>query len=116
MRFAEFCKSAYRSVTKNYRKKTGDRQDTEIYFDPAFAEVLETWAVKIAWREIQVLLSERTGKVLDVACGTGRRHDFLNRLKQLQYHGCDISSMLMHRAGERGMSRGSRRVLNATQL
>src|SRR5258707_4147107 len=116
MRFAEFCKSAYRSVTKNYRKKTGDRQDTEIYFDPAFAEVLETWAVKNAWREIQVLLSERTGKVLDVACGTGRTHDFLKRFKQLEYHGCDISSMLIERAVERGISRESLRVLDATKL
>src|SRR5258708_38140397 len=101
MRFAEFCKSAYRSVTKNYRKKTGDRQDTEIYFDPAFAEVLETWAVKNAWREILVLLSVRTGKELDGACGSGIRHDLLKRFKLLDYHGCDISSFMYERAADR---------------
>jgi ubiquinone/menaquinone biosynthesis C-methylase UbiE len=116
MRFAGFIKSAYRSATKSYRKETGARQDTEIYFNPAFAEVLETWAVDNAWREIQVLLSERTGKVLDVACGTGRTYDFLKRFKGIEYHGCDISSMLIERAIERGISQERLRVLDATKL
>jgi ubiquinone/menaquinone biosynthesis C-methylase UbiE len=116
MRLAAFCKSAYRSATKRYRKKTGARQDTDIYFNPAFAEVLETWAVDNAWREIQVLLSERTGKVLDVACGTGRTFDFLKRFKDLEYHGCDISSMLIERAVQRGISQARLRVLDATKL
>src|SRR6266481_1268055 len=38
MRFSTFTKSLYRAATKNYRRKTGDRQDTDIYFNPAFAE------------------------------------------------------------------------------
>src|ERR1700733_6356658 len=116
MRFAAFCKSAYLSATKNYRKKTGDRQDAEIYFNPAFAEVLETWAVKNAWREIQVILNGRTGKVLDLACGTGRTHDFLERFGGLEYYGCDISSMLIERAVQRGISPEHLRVLDATKL
>ncbi len=116
MRFAIFYKGLYRCATKSFRKKTGDRQDTEIYFNPAFAEVLETWAVKNAWREIQVLLSDRAGKVLDVACGTGRTHDFLKRFKDLEYHGCDISSMLIERAIQRGIGKQRLRVLDATQL
>ena len=115
-RFVAFCKSAYRSVTRNYRKEAGDRQDTQIYFDPAFAEVLETWAVKNAWREIQVLLANRSGKVLDVACGTGRTADFLKQFEGLEYYGCDISSMLIDRAVERGISRERLRVLDATKL
>jgi ubiquinone/menaquinone biosynthesis C-methylase UbiE len=116
MRFAVLCKSLYRSATKNYRKKTGDRQDTEIYFDPSFAEVLETWAVKSAWREVQVLLGERSGKVLDLACGTGRTYDFLKQFKSLEYHGCDISPMLIERAVQRGISNDRVRVLDATKL
>jgi ubiquinone/menaquinone biosynthesis C-methylase UbiE len=116
MRFTAFCKSAFRSATKKYRKKTGDRQDTEIYFDPAFAEVLETWAVTNAWREIQVLLAERSGKVLDLACGTGRTYDFLKRFKNLEYHGCDISPMLIERAIQRGISKERVTVLDATKL
>lgn len=116
MRFTAFCKSAFRSATKNYRKKTGDRQDTEIYFDPAFAEVLETWAVTNAWREIQVLLGERSGKVLDLACGTGRTYDFLKRFKNLEYNGCDISPMLIERAIQRGINKERLQVLDATKL
>jgi ubiquinone/menaquinone biosynthesis C-methylase UbiE len=111
-----FCKGFYRSVTKRYRKDTGLEQNTEIYFDPAFAEVLETWAVKNAWREIQVLLGERTGKALDVACGTGRTFDFLKRFKGLEYYGCDISSMLIERAVQRGISSEKLRVMDATVL
>jgi ubiquinone/menaquinone biosynthesis C-methylase UbiE len=116
MRFAAFCKSAFRSATKNYRRKTGDRQDTEIYFDPAFTEVLETWAVRNAWREIQVLLGERSGKVLDLACGTGRTYDFLKRFENLDYHGCDISPMLIERAIQRGISKERLQALDATKL
>ncbi|HXM05630.1 MAG TPA: class I SAM-dependent methyltransferase [Chthoniobacterales bacterium] len=116
MRFAAFCKSAFRSATKNYRRKTGDRQDTEIYFDPAFTEVLETWAVRNAWREIQVLLGERSGKVLDLACGTGRTYDFLKRFENLDCHGCDISPMLIERAIQRGISKERLQALDATKL
>jgi ubiquinone/menaquinone biosynthesis C-methylase UbiE len=116
MRFSEFCKSVYRSATKHYRKQSGDRQDIEIYFDPGFAEVLETWAVKNAWREIQVLLGDRSGKVLDLAGGTGRTYDFLKRFTGLEYHGCDISPMLIERAVRRGISQKRVRVLDATKL
>jgi ubiquinone/menaquinone biosynthesis C-methylase UbiE len=116
MKFTVFCKSAFRSATKNYRKETGDRQDTEIYFDPAFAEVLETWAVTSAWREIQVLLRERSGKVLDLACGTGRTYDFLERFNNLEYHGCDISPMLIERAIQRGINKERLQVQDATKL
>src|SRR6202050_3009292 len=116
MRFAAFCKSAFRSATKNYRRKTGDRQDTEIYFDPAFTEILETWAVRNAWREIQVLLGERSGKVLDLACGTGRTYGFFKRFENLDYHGCDISPMLIERAIQRGISKERLQALDATKL
>jgi ubiquinone/menaquinone biosynthesis C-methylase UbiE len=116
MRFVAFCKSAYRSATKRYRRETGARQDTQIYFEAAFAEVLETWAIKNAWREIQILLGDRTGKVLDVACGTGRTADFLKGFEGLEYHGCDISSMLIERAVQRGIRPERLRVLDATKL
>jgi ubiquinone/menaquinone biosynthesis C-methylase UbiE len=111
-----FCKGFYRSVTKGHRKDAGLEQHTDIYFDPAFAEVLETWAVKNAWREIQILLGERTGKALDLACGTGRTYDFLRRFEGLEYYGCDISSMLIERAVQRGISSERLRVMDATVL
>jgi len=116
MRIIPFLKSSYRSSTKNFRRKTGDRQDTEIYFDPAFAEVLETWATDNAWREIQILLGNRTGKVLDLACGTGRTNDFLREFNGLEYHGCDISGPLIEKAINRGINRERLRVADATKL
>jgi ubiquinone/menaquinone biosynthesis C-methylase UbiE len=116
MHFSIFIKSLYRAVTKNHRPQTGDRQDTDIYFDPAFAEILETWATKNAWREIQFLLGGRSGKVLDLACGTGRTHDFLKRFTGLEYYGCDISSMLIDRAIQRGIRAERLRVEDATKL
>jgi SAM-dependent methyltransferase len=116
MQFSALCKSLYRSATKSCRQKTGDKQDTDIYFDPAFAEILETWGVNNAWHEIQFLLGNRRGKVLDLACGTGRTHDFLKRFTYLEYYGCDISSMLIEGAIKRGISRERLRVLDATKL
>src|ERR1700737_5049182 len=116
MRLSTFARSLYRSATKIYRRKTGDRQDTDIYFDPAFAEILETWAIKNAWHEIQFLLGDRTGKVLDLACGTGRTHDFIKRFTGLEYYGCDISSMLIEKAAARGISNERLRVRDATKL
>lgn len=116
MRLSTFSKGLYRSAMKNFRRKTGDRQETEIYFDPAFAEILETWAIKNAWREIQFLLGDRAGRVLDLACGTGRTHDFVKRFKSLEYYGCDISSMLIERGIKRGIPEERLRVQDATKL
>ena len=106
----------FRTLTKGIRSKIGDRQDTDIYFDPQFAEVLEVWAVDTAWREIQVLLGQRRGKVLDLACGTGRTHDFLKQFPELEYYGCDISQPLIDRAVARGIPTERLRVADATKL
>jgi ubiquinone/menaquinone biosynthesis C-methylase UbiE len=96
--------------------RSGEKQDLDIYFDPAFAEVLETWAEKSAWLEIQALLGGRNGKVLDVACGTGRTSDFLRGFPELEYHGCDIARPLIERAIQRGIPADRVQVADATQL
>jgi SAM-dependent methyltransferase len=116
MRTSPFIRSLYRSATKHFRQKTGNRQDTDIYFNPAFAEILETWGITNAWREIQFLLANRAGKVLDLACGTGRTHDFIKRFTGLEYYGCDISSMLIEKAAARGISNERLQVQDATKL
>src|ERR1700680_4408095 len=43
MNFGVMIGGPYRALTKNFRRRTGDTQDTDIYFDPKFAELLETW-------------------------------------------------------------------------
>jgi ubiquinone/menaquinone biosynthesis C-methylase UbiE len=105
-----------RSLTKNWRNSAGSRQDIEIYSDPKFAEVLENWAVDSAWKEIQFLLGNRKGKVLDIACGSGRAQSFLSRFNQLEYYGCDISQLLIDKAVERGISPANVSVQDATTL
>src|SRR6185503_10990466 len=40
-------------------------QDLEVYWDPRMAEILEQWGEGNAWSEIQLLLTDRRGTVLD---------------------------------------------------
>ncbi len=101
---------ACRALTKGFRRQSGDRQDTDIYFDPTFAGLLETWGVDNTWQEIQFLLGHRQGKVLDLACGTGRTHDFIRQFEQLEYYGCDISQPLIEKAIARGIPKERLRV------
>lgn len=108
--------SLMRSLTKGWRARTGARQDTSIYFDPQFAELLETWGNDSVWPEIRALLGGRSGKTLDLACGTGRTYDFLKDFPQLAYYGCDISAPLIERAAQRGIPRAHLTVQDATRL
>lgn len=107
---------ACRALTKGFRRRSGDRQDTDIYFDPKFAGLLETWGVDNTWQEIQFLLGHRHGKVLDLACGTGRTHDFIKQFEQLEYYGCDISQPLIEKAIARGIQKERLHVADATKL
>lgn len=96
--------------------RPGLKQDLAIYFDSSFADVLETWGVGNVWTEIQILMGARKGRVLDIACGTGRTYDFLKRFEDLEYHGCDISNLLIERAYARGILESRARVADATCL
>jgi ubiquinone/menaquinone biosynthesis C-methylase UbiE len=116
MKIAAKVKGLSRALTRGFRRNDGSRQAIEIYFDPQFAAVLETWAIDSAWREIALLLGGREGKVLDLACGTGRAQDFLKSFSKLEYHGCDISAPLIERAKARGIPRDRLRVADATSL
>ncbi len=105
-----------RSLSKYWRANQGQHQNVEIYSDPEFARVLEIWGEGTAWDEIQFLLGGRKGKVLDVACGTGRTHDFLAHFAELDYYGCDISPLLIRKAVERGIKAANVSVQDATQM
>lgn len=91
-------------------------QDLDIYWDPAMAQILETWGEGNVWTEIQLLMASRTGSVLDIACGTGKTMELLQRFPDLQLHGCDISDRLIDKAVERGIPRNSLRVCDATAM
>ncbi|MEO8842382.1 MAG: methyltransferase domain-containing protein [Kofleriaceae bacterium] len=91
-------------------------QDLEHYWDPEMAEVLDTWGIGNAWNEIQLLLANVTGKVIDIACGTGKVMTLLAPYRELEVHGFDISDFLIGKAIARGLPRERLRVADATQM
>lgn len=97
-------------------QRTPDEQGLDVYWDPAMAEALETWGEGNAWNEIQLLLSSCDGKVLDIACGTGKVMHTLARFPALEIHGCDISDFLLQKASERGVARQHLQCCDATAM
>jgi len=91
-------------------------QDLEVYWDPRMAEILEQWGEGNAWSEIQLLLTDRRGSVLDIACGTGKVMELLAHYPGLEVYGCDISDMLIGKAVERGIARERLKVTDATAM
>jgi len=102
----------------NKRGKSGDpvKQELDIYWDKEFVTVLETWGDGTVWNEIQFLMSNCQGKVLDIACGTGRNIDMLSKkFPDITVYGCDISEKLIEKAEEKGISRERLRVCDAVK-
>ena len=63
----------------------------------------------------QFLMANVEGRVLDIACGTGKTMTLLDRAK-LEIMGCDISDQLIEKAIERGLPAESLDVCDATKL
>jgi len=92
------------------------KQDLDLYWDPIYAQVLETWGEGTTWNEIQFLLANCKGKILDIACGTGKTMEILSGIRDIEVHGCDISDLLIGKAVERGISQDWLTVCDATQM
>lgn len=90
--------------------------DTDIYWTPQMAALLETWGEGNTWDEIQYLLATTSGAVLDIACGTGKTMELLARFPALEIHGCDISDFLLKKAADRGISPTLLTACDATKL
>src|SRR6185437_15937614 len=80
------------------------------------AALLETWGEGNAWNEIQLLMAVRSGRVLDIACGTGKTIEILAQFPALEVHGCDISDMLLQKATERGIAPERLKRTDATTM
>jgi ubiquinone/menaquinone biosynthesis C-methylase UbiE len=93
-----------------------DRQELEIYWDAQFAETLETWGEGNAWSEIQSLIVNCRGRVLDIACGTGKVLEILESYRMSELYGCDISPYLIGKAAHRGIRKNRVVVCDATRL
>ena len=91
-------------------------QDLEVYWDDDMAALLESWGEGNVWNEIQVFLHNASGRVLDIACGTGKTMEVLSRFPSLEITGCDISDLLISKARGRGISDERLLVADATKL
>ncbi|MCU1281522.1 MAG: hypothetical protein JWM53_5068 [bacterium] len=68
-----------------------------------------------AWNEIQLLLVNVQGTVLDIACGTGKVMSLLEQYPALEVHGFDISDFLIQKAIDRGIPRARLKIADATR-
>lgn len=99
-----------------YKKNEHDTQDLDMYFDPEYAKILDSWGEKTTWIEIQMLLANCKGKVLDIACGSGVTMRILNKYKDLDVYGCDISDLLIKKAISLGIAENNLKVTDATKM
>ncbi len=91
------------------------KQDLDVYWDPKMAALLETWGIGNAWNEIQLLLANVHGKVIDIACGTGKVMTMLDAYPSLEVHGFDISDFLIQKALDRGIPAARLKISDATK-
>lgn len=91
------------------------KQDLEIYWSENMVEILENWGRYNAWVDIECLLINCKGKVLDIACGSGVNIKEISRFTFLDLYGFDISDLLIKRAIERGVDSIKVSVNDATK-
>lgn len=108
--------NAWRIINKRGKSDGPIRQELDIYWNKEFVTVLETWGEGTVWNEIQLLMPSCKGKVLDIACGTGRNIDMLSKkFPDITVYGCDISDKLIRKAEEKGISKERLRVCDAVE-
>ena len=108
--------AARRKAAVRDRSTSGDSQDLDLYWNAEMAELLEKWGEGTAWEEIQLLMAARSGKVLDIACGTGVVMKRLGKFNELELHGCDISDVLIDKAVQSGIPKDHLTICDATKM
>ena len=98
-----------------YKPSDSSKQELDIYWTDDMAYQLENWGKDHTWNEIECLLVNCKGKVLDIACGTGVNILAMNRFSNLDIHGFDISDFLIAKAIEKGLDSTKLRVCDATK-
>lgn len=91
-------------------------QDLDVYWDQSMADALEQWGKGSVWDEIQFLLINCQGRVLDIACGPGGTMLVLAKYPDLELHGIDISDLLINQAIKRGIEPSRLRVGDAMSM
>lgn len=104
-------------IKKRLKYNKEGNQDIDIYWDDEFVKILDTWGVDNAWLEIQLLLANCKGKVLDIACGSAPVLEICKDFRNIQLYGCDISDKLIARAHDlRGIPKERLLVTDATKM
>jgi ubiquinone/menaquinone biosynthesis C-methylase UbiE len=111
-------KTLKRRVKQAYPKgHSPHAQDLDMYWDEEMAKLLDTWGEGNVWNEIPMFLFGLEGKVLDIACGTGKTIEINQKLNpKLEIYGCDISDLLIRKAEERGIRKDRLIVCDATNM
>lgn len=114
----ELYRDIYFSILiKKNKKHTKTIQDIDIYNKNLTAEKLSQWGKGTTWNEIKMLINNREGKILDVACGTGLNMLDLKEINpKAEIYGCDISKFLIDIAVKNGVSNNKLFCLDATKL
>lgn len=101
---------------RNYEATELDphKQELDVYWNEEMAQLLEQWGEGTVWNEIQYLLTNCAGPVLDIACGTGKTMELNKRFPVLDIYGCDISDYLLEKAKNRGIAEDHLLVCDAT--
>jgi ubiquinone/menaquinone biosynthesis C-methylase UbiE len=102
-------------VSSPVKQTPPERQDLELYWDHKYALVLDEWGRDNTWNEIQMFLCVCEGKVLDIACGTGKTIELLGRYPGLVVYGFDISEVLIGKAIDKGIPSERLQVQDATK-
>lgn len=94
-------------------KSNPEAQQLDIYYEESFKEELDFWGEDNVWREIELLLSTKQGRVVDMCCGVGGTIRKLKKYEKLDIYGFDISDFLISGAIESGIDKDKLKVANA---
>ena len=107
----------YYLIKKNSKNVKKNIQDVEIYEDEITAEKLSDWGQDNVWNEIQFLIKNQNGKILDLACGHGRNIIDLKKINpEADFYGCDISEQLINLAIKNGINKTNLKCVDATKI
>lgn len=101
--------------SKYYRLEDNNKQELDIYWTDEMAAQLESWGKDHTWIEIECLLVNCKGRVLDIACGTGVNILAMNRFPNLEIYGFDISDFLIKKGIEKGIDPNRLKVYDGTK-
>lgn len=102
--------------TPTIESSEASEQDLDIYWDKSMSDALMEWGAGSVWEEIQLLLINCKGSVLDIACGPGGTMHLLEKYKDLELYGIDISDLLISAAIDSGIGSSRLMVGDATKM